>query len=51
MSREIFGLDAALFFKGKFMRAIFLQRKMSGLRAMLLPEKLKRCLRKSSSVM
>jgi len=51
MSREIFGQDAVLFPKGKFMRATFLQRKMNGLRAMLLPKKSRRCLRKSSIAM
>lgn len=49
--QEIFGQDAVLFPKGKFMRAIFLQRKMNGLRVMFLPEKSRKCLRKSSTAM
>lgn len=44
MSRENFGQGATLFPEGKFRSAIFLQRKMSSLRARLLREKLKRCL-------
>lgn len=50
-NREIFGQDAVLFPRGKFMKATFLPRKMSGLKTMRLPEKSRRCLRKSSTAM